>query len=52
MKPKKLYEEIMLYMKNYNMLEIKQKQKEVKILPLVGKIIGRYPKGFNTEGEK
>ncbi len=52
MKPKKLCEEIMLYMKNYNMLEIKQKQKEVKILPLVGKIIGRYPKGFNTEGEK
>ncbi len=52
MKIETLFDEIILYMKNFSMLKVDDKKKELMILPLVGKIIGRYPKDFNIEGEK
>ncbi len=46
-----LNDELKLYMKYFNMLEIDENRKEITILPLAGKIIGSYPDDFNTEGE-
>lgn len=43
----KLYEETISYMKGFHMIEVLEKEKEVKIMPLAGKIIGGYPKDFN-----
>lgn len=41
-----LSEEIINYMKGFNMLEGLKQDKEIKIMPLVGKVIGTYPKDF------
>lgn len=41
-----LSEEIINYMKGFNMLEVLKQDKEIKIMPLVGKVIGTYPKDF------
>lgn len=46
MKEEKLCENIIAYMKDYNMIEINEDFNEVKIMPIVGKIIGKYPQGF------
>lgn len=52
MKIETLFDEVISYMKNFSMLKVYDKRKELTILPLVGKITGRYPKDFNIEGEK
>ena len=44
-----LAHQILAYMKSYNMVELTSDQKEVKIMPLVGKISGGYPEHFNAE---
>lgn len=38
--------EIMCYMHNFNMINITKDKKEIKILPLCGKIVGAYPDSF------
>lgn len=38
--------EIIDYMVKFNMLEILKNGKEIKILPLIGKVIGVYPRDF------
>ncbi len=48
----KLVDEIKSYMKNYSMLEINDRRKELTVLPLAGKIIGKYPDDFKNEGGK
>lgn len=48
----KLVDEIKSYMKNYSMLKIYNSRKELMILPLAGKIIGKYPDDFKNEGGK
>ncbi len=52
MKTGKLHAEIYGYMKDFSMLEVRPEQKEVILLPLVGKFIGKYPEDFNLEGEQ
>lgn len=42
----KLYQEVIDYMKGFHMIELMESEKEIKIMPLVGKIIGSYPKNF------
>lgn len=42
----KLYREVIAYMKNFGMLELDPQDKEVKIMPLAGKITGSYPLDF------
>lgn len=49
MRLSKLYEEITNYMKSFNMIRVRELEKEVDIMPLVGKIIGKYPKDFDTK---
>ncbi|MCX7904659.1 MAG: TIGR02678 family protein [Caloramator sp.] len=44
---KKLYDEIIHFMEMINMIEVSEK--EVKILPLCGKVIGRYPDDFYSK---
>ncbi|MEJ6949443.1 TIGR02678 family protein [Natronospora cellulosivora (SeqCode)] len=46
----KLVEELIVYMKSFSMLEADNSRKEIRILPLVGKIIGKYPDDFKIEG--
>ncbi|OPJ60962.1 TIGR02678 family protein [Clostridium oryzae] len=41
-----LEEEIISYMKGFNMLEILKDGREIKFFPLVGKVIGTYPQDF------
>lgn len=41
-----LKEEIINYMKNFNMIEVLKGGREIHILPLVGKVIGTYPQDF------
>ncbi|MBZ4646087.1 MAG: hypothetical protein PWR27_1200 [Petroclostridium sp.] len=49
MKLSKLCEEVTAYMKSFNMLEVQDSQKEITLMPLVGKMIGKYPDNFNGE---
>jgi len=53
MKFNKLCHEILKYMKYYSMVEISDNDNEIKIMPLVGKIAGKYPEDFinASEGE-
>lgn len=48
MKFEKLCEEIIQYMKSYCFLELIEDSSELRIMPLVGKIIGKYPEDFNN----
>lgn len=43
---KALIEDIVQYMKDFNMLRALKDGKEVEILPLAGKVIGSYPQDF------
>ena len=49
MSPPRLYEEVIGYMKDFSMIEIREAEKEIRILPLCGKITGSYPKRFLSE---
>lgn len=42
----RLYEEVIAYMKSFSMLEVNGEDREVRIMPLVGKINGSYPPEF------
>ena len=46
MKLEKLCKELVEYMKNYSFIEINHGYNELRIMPLSGKIIGKYPKDF------
>jgi uncharacterized protein (TIGR02678 family) len=41
-----LTEDIIIYMKDFNMIKMVKLNKEVEILPLVGKVAGSYPEKF------
>jgi uncharacterized protein (TIGR02678 family) len=41
-----LSEEILKYMKDFNMLKDLKDGKEIQILPLIGKVVGNYPRDF------
>ena len=45
----KLCREVIEYMKGFQMIEVMTAEKEIKIMPLVGKIIGNYPKDFKPD---
>lgn len=47
----KLLLEIMEYMESFNMIERMEEGREIKILPLTGKITGVYPKDFLEKEE-
>lgn len=49
MPPSKLYEEVIHYMKSFSMIEVREAEKEIKIMPLAGKITGSYPSSFKPE---
>ncbi|QIB27319.1 TIGR02678 family protein [Caloranaerobacter azorensis] len=49
MKLEKLSKEVINYMKNFSMLRVDENNNEIIILPLVGKIVGDYPKDFNNK---
>jgi uncharacterized protein (TIGR02678 family) len=51
MKLEKLEDEIICYMKSFNMIEEISKGMEIRIMPLVGKIVGRYPDDFISDDE-
>lgn len=42
-----LEKEIIEYMQDFNMLKVIKEEREIEILPLAGKIIGKYPRDFN-----
>ncbi len=43
----KLLAEVTIYMKKFNMIVVNESTKEVKVMPLAGRITGQYPKDFN-----
>lgn len=47
----RLKDEIISYMKEYSFVEYKNNNNEIKIMPLAGKIMGKYPKDFNIYEE-
>lgn len=49
MKLEKLSKEVISYMKDFSMLREDKDSNEIIILPLVGKIVGDYPKDFNNK---
>ncbi|KPU27613.1 hypothetical protein TR13x_03530 [Caloranaerobacter sp. TR13] len=49
MKLEKLSKEVISYMKDFSMLMEDNDSNEIIILPLVGKIVGDYPKDFNNK---
>lgn len=49
MKLEKLSKEVISYMKDFSMLMEGKDNNEIIILPLVGKIVGDYPKDFNNK---
>lgn len=51
MKLEKLCKELVEYMKNYSFIEINHSYNELRIMPLSGKIIGKYPKDFINPSE-
>jgi uncharacterized protein (TIGR02678 family) len=42
----RLCEEVISYMKDFHMIEVMEPEKEIRIMPLAGKITGSYPKDF------
>lgn len=50
MRTDKLCKEVMAYMKGFGMIEFNEWDKEVRIMPIVGKITGSYPKSFAGAG--
>ncbi|AOY76543.1 hypothetical protein BJL90_12140 [Clostridium formicaceticum] len=42
----KLCDEVMNYMEDFQMLQIEENSNTVLLMPLVGKMIGDYPKDF------
>lgn len=48
MKLDKLYQEIIDYMKYFSMIQVDMISREVRIMPLVGKVTGRYPDDFSS----
>ena len=52
MKVDKLCDEVMKYMRDFSMIQIDENFNEVKIMPLVGKIIGKYPVDFAKTQEE
>lgn len=46
-----LEKEILQFMLNFNMMRILEDGKEIELLPLAGKVIGRYPEDFRTAVE-
>lgn len=49
MDPLVLEEHILIYMKSFTMVEVLNDKKEIKIMPIVGKITGNYPEHFMQE---
>jgi len=47
----RLFEDVLNYMHGFNMIEIINKGKEIRIMPLVGKIVGSYPEDFKEKVE-
>ncbi|MGD9570038.1 MAG: TIGR02678 family protein [Sedimentibacter sp.] len=47
----KLIEEVIFEMRDYQMIEVNDKDERIIILPLAGKIIGKYPKDYKKRGE-
>lgn len=45
----RLISDILKYMEEFNMLQIINKGREIKLLPLVGKIVGSYSQGFKDK---
>lgn len=52
MKVDKLCDEVMKYMRDFSMIQIDENFNEVKIMPLVGKITGKYPADFAKTQEE
>lgn len=52
MKVDKLCDEVMKYMRDFSMIQIYENFNEVKIMPLVGKITGKYPADFAKTQEE
>lgn len=48
MRPDKLCEEVVSYMKGFSMLETGDQGREVRLMPLAGKITGNYPASFGN----
>lgn len=48
----KLYEEVIAYMSGFSMLEPGSNRQELRLLPLAGKAIGRYPEDFGGEARE
>ncbi|KAB3529805.1 TIGR02678 family protein [Alkaliphilus serpentinus] len=46
MSPSKLYDEVTSYMEGFQMIKLEKETKEVIIMPIVGKMIGKYPDDF------
>lgn len=42
----KLCDEVILYMKSFSMIEAAEDGREIRVMPLVGKVTGKYPKNF------
>jgi uncharacterized protein (TIGR02678 family) len=51
MKFEKLCDDIIKYMKSYCFIEVSEDFNELIIMPLVGKIVGRYPEDFSSSSE-
>lgn len=51
MKLEKLYNEVIKYMHDFQMLQVNEGAKEVIIMPLAGKVTGCYPKDFTERTE-
>lgn len=47
----KLYGEIIEYLKSFSFLEIDKDSNELKVMPLAGKIMGRYPDDFENSSK-
>lgn len=45
----RLYGEVIDYMNGFSMIEVSEVKKEIKIMPMVGKLIGSYPKDFKND---
>jgi uncharacterized protein (TIGR02678 family) len=45
----KLFDEVVLFMKGFSMVEVLDDGREIRLMPLIGKLIGEYPKNFQRE---
>lgn len=52
MSPVTLENEIIDFMKSFNMLKVLKEGKEIEILPLTGKVIGKYPGDFTADKDR